>query len=778
MPKTEHGTGNSMSAYTWYVAPLILAIVMMGATGLSPAQAQEQNKKQVTPSTTTAPEQPDSSTGAPRFRCDETSHTFPECWAGSRVKHTFIIHNDGNAPLKILKVKPSCGCTVTNNYDKVIAPGQQGQLPFTFSPGRREGKTSKNIYVTTNDPAHQRVTLALKANVKSYVSVQPPVATNWKTTSATPNLTKSFTITNNTKSPLKLEEVPQKIKSGFTRSLKEIEPGKAYELTVTAGGPFTREYNYTNLRYNTGIAQQPQVSISCSLHKVPAVALSTTRLRIGHNTSSECKYDITASFNQEGLLKILSAQCNDPRIKTKITEQKPGKEFRISIVIPAGFEFAKDKPTAVTFITDYKSKPDYTVQILPPLTPRSSRRLPSQTQTGPIIGRPAPKTTVKSPQGTPIPVINPGQITLLCFWASWSEASQDQLVMLRKLIPVYKRKQVQFLNINVDQLTPLQDILQAAERLDIKHLPIGLDPNKQTASRYKVSSVPTLVLVSKKGIVEAVFRGTGRNPEHSTKIEQRLRQLLDLVLEGKTYKEFPPARIRPGHVESITKLSTVDHSQRSSMLRVESLRQHCGLQPPGQQIVYPIYCRNMGTNPLELKTVTTAPAVKIEPGYEKTIAPGATTAIRCKFTTPTEPVTFLHRVTITSSDAIRPELSIILAGKSRPHIDVSPTTGVDFSDNPQTHNIPRIATLTYNGQGTIEYGTPTSSSPKFEAELKKSGSPMHTMVIVKSKPPFDPGKNTGAIRIKTTCPQQPVVEVSATLFVPERVEIEPHKPSS
>ena len=76
------------------------------------------------PATSTAPADPN----APKIRCDEMTFDFGEALSGSVVEHTYVIRNEGKSPLELLGVRPSCGCTVIPNYDKVIAPGGEGKL--------------------------------------------------------------------------------------------------------------------------------------------------------------------------------------------------------------------------------------------------------------------------------------------------------------------------------------------------------------------------------------------------------------------------------------------------------------------------------------------------------------------------------------------------------------------------------------------------------------------------------------------------------------------------
>lgn len=62
----------------------------------------------------------------------------------------FELTNTGQAPLMILKVKPSCGCTSTDYTKQPILPGKSGYIIASYNPKGRPGKFNKTITVTTN----------------------------------------------------------------------------------------------------------------------------------------------------------------------------------------------------------------------------------------------------------------------------------------------------------------------------------------------------------------------------------------------------------------------------------------------------------------------------------------------------------------------------------------------------------------------------------------------------------------------------------------------------
>ena len=100
---------------------------------------------------------------APRLAIASMEHSFGSVKAGTPLKYSFVIKNEGKTDLEILKVAPSCGCT-TSSFDKVIAPGKEGKVTLAVENTEGyKGEVTKTASVATNDPEHENFTLTLKA---------------------------------------------------------------------------------------------------------------------------------------------------------------------------------------------------------------------------------------------------------------------------------------------------------------------------------------------------------------------------------------------------------------------------------------------------------------------------------------------------------------------------------------------------------------------------------------------------------------------------------------
>lgn len=70
--------------------------------------------------------------------------------ADGPVSHTFIIKNEGKAPLVLTRVTASCGCTKPEYNPEPIAPGEKRELKITYNPAGRPGQFVKTIAIYSN----------------------------------------------------------------------------------------------------------------------------------------------------------------------------------------------------------------------------------------------------------------------------------------------------------------------------------------------------------------------------------------------------------------------------------------------------------------------------------------------------------------------------------------------------------------------------------------------------------------------------------------------------
>jgi hypothetical protein len=128
---------------------------------------------------------------APRLVFQKKEVDFGTKLEGDLCEDDFAFENDGDAPLVITKVQPSCGCTVSHisvgdgraddgkltgesryDYGKAIPVGAQGKIHVALNLKGFHGPKASQVSVFTNDPAGP-ATLRVQANVEAFFVLEP-----------------------------------------------------------------------------------------------------------------------------------------------------------------------------------------------------------------------------------------------------------------------------------------------------------------------------------------------------------------------------------------------------------------------------------------------------------------------------------------------------------------------------------------------------------------------------------------------------------------------------
>ncbi len=102
----------------------------------------------------------------PKIVFTERVHDFGSVKEGEVLSYVFIFKNEGNAALKITKVKTSCGCTAALLSTQEVQPGEKGELKVNFATRGYEGRVSKYIFVESNDPSQPQAQLEVTALIQ------------------------------------------------------------------------------------------------------------------------------------------------------------------------------------------------------------------------------------------------------------------------------------------------------------------------------------------------------------------------------------------------------------------------------------------------------------------------------------------------------------------------------------------------------------------------------------------------------------------------------------
>jgi thiol-disulfide isomerase/thioredoxin len=136
-------------------------------------------------------------------------------------------------------------------------------------------------------------------------------------------------------------------------------------------------------------------------------------------------------------------------------------------------------------------------------------------------GQPAPPVKVTTTSGQSVTLANyQGRVLLIDFFASWCHPCEKAIPHLIDINRKYGRQGLHVLGLSLDEEN--EDLLDFIGPMKLNY-PVALADEKLQIS-YGLRSIPTLVLIDKKGIVAGIFMGL--NDQSVKKIEVAIKGLL------------------------------------------------------------------------------------------------------------------------------------------------------------------------------------------------------------------------------------------------------------
>jgi thiol-disulfide isomerase/thioredoxin len=137
---------------------------------------------------------------------------------------------------------------------------------------------------------------------------------------------------------------------------------------------------------------------------------------------------------------------------------------------------------------------------------------------------PAPVFRLDSMAGKPVSLAEyKGQVVMINFWASWCGPCREEMPILEKLHAKYKPMGFTMIGVNVEP-----DSAEAAKWLKATPVtfPILFDTKSEVSKLYAVQSMPSTVIIDRKGNLRWLHRGYKAGDEN-----EYLNQIRALVRE-------------------------------------------------------------------------------------------------------------------------------------------------------------------------------------------------------------------------------------------------------
>ncbi|HWL93415.1 MAG TPA: DUF1573 domain-containing protein [Phycisphaerae bacterium] len=302
---------------------------------------------------------------SPKPHFEKTVHEFGSVLAGEVVQFDFEFVNSGEGTLEILKITPSCGCTTAGEFEKVIPPGGKGRIPVKVDTKKLSGPVSKSVDVGTNAPgAEATVTLSMKGEVRPLLLIEPAklefgamqyVSLRGK------SVEKSFTVTAKIDRPLTISN-PRSSNPNFSATVKPVEAGKKYEVTVTLGPNSRPGSNGAYIYVETNYPEFPELRIPAAVFANAPLDVMPSQLVLTSNRKATVTRAFYVRNNLVAPVQVSSLRASDPKLKVSLEEVTRGMAWKIRLEAPADYT-APEKGDTISLNTSHPDVPELVIDV-------------------------------------------------------------------------------------------------------------------------------------------------------------------------------------------------------------------------------------------------------------------------------------------------------------------------------------------------------------------------------------------------------------------------------
>ncbi|HUW83206.1 MAG TPA: DUF1573 domain-containing protein [Phycisphaerae bacterium] len=271
----------------------------------------------------------------PKLEVDEASLDLGEMWGDQQKEHAIILRNVGDDTLMVTKVKGSCGCTVIKTYDRQIAPGKEGKLPFTLNTKGMQGTVRKSVTIWTNDPSNEQTRVSIHGTVKQLIQKEPKGGFTFGRIQPAQSQNKQVELTSNADEPLELEIVEVTPK-GFNVTLETVEEGKRFLLTAQIQPPLERGMHKGHVLLKTNLPKMPQLKVPLSAYIPERITVVPRKIMVF--SSTEGKSRPRYAFMRYEPVTVLECQASDERIKVELEHRPEHNDYRITLTLPEDYQ--------------------------------------------------------------------------------------------------------------------------------------------------------------------------------------------------------------------------------------------------------------------------------------------------------------------------------------------------------------------------------------------------------------------------------------------------------
>lgn len=126
-----------------------------------------------------------------------------------------------------------------------------------------------------------------------------------------------------------------------------------------------------------------------------------------------------------------------------------------------------------------------------------------KTPRAPSVGDAPPAISLRAIDGSPL-TLTRGKVTLLVFWATWSEPDKRELIKLQELYTRFGPPTLGVIALSIDDEPSL--LGEFAKTYGLR-FPLGWDARHHFATTFQVATDPTTYVIDRSGIIRFIHRG-------------------------------------------------------------------------------------------------------------------------------------------------------------------------------------------------------------------------------------------------------------------------------
>lgn len=274
-----------------------------------------------------------------RLVLDADSHHFGQIRAGIKVAHRFRITNAGDAPLRIVRVNPSCGCTSTVVGKQVLEPGEATELEAVFDATGYRGPVKKLIELVSDDPAGPSRTLAVEADVLAEV-IPETQEVAFRDLARKDRRKRSVKLTSGTGEPIAVLDAELSEAPWLGVATRPAGKDVFVDLVLLARNlPPGRESGTDTLAFRVANPNPSVVNLRVSWEKLAPVIAEPARVALAEPAGREIPCTVTLRSRDGKPFRILSARSTHPLIQVPdLPSAAPRQKLRFVVAgtLPAG----------------------------------------------------------------------------------------------------------------------------------------------------------------------------------------------------------------------------------------------------------------------------------------------------------------------------------------------------------------------------------------------------------------------------------------------------------